>query len=281
MEEAIFSLLKAEELIRSCNKLFRQIVERNNGSVPSSSASLKRTEDIEVLLNGCRGALLAVDSLHKQKFSQVRQSDLLAVSSIDADSFEDGSYYDLCEVCKLSCSLVSSSSVAIGCDYCPCAYHVKCLEGRPAHNGKWSCSRCIETGLANTYPMPTKMRTKLVGLSILTYSAQAHEWRRAVVIALHPQLPDCLLVKWSRQDRYSGKKNWLHISSAPILTYSVDISDNDSDSSDSIESDGEAITGEVNLSEVCELCMRYGYGLMIICDGCRCTYHRKCAGHIR
>lgn len=134
---------------------------------------------------------------------------------INADSFKHGYHYDTCEVCK-------SHGDVVLCASCPCVYHARCtdIEGEVPAPGTWFCPKCRETGAAigELLTEEAKSDPSLVESWILVYSDGLHRWRKAVVLALHPERRGVVLAKWWRIDNKGGKSNWLNIADAKVLT---------------------------------------------------------------
>lgn len=148
--------------------------------------------------------------------SRARSEDMSSMKDtyvISADSFKVGFHYDTCEVCK-------SHGDVLLCASCPCSYHARCADSEEQPMDKWHCPKCKETGAAvgELLSEDDKCAPSIVDSWILVYSDSLHRWRKAVVLALHPERRGVVLAKWWRSDNKGGKSNWLNISSATILT---------------------------------------------------------------
>lgn len=131
---------------------------------------------------------------------------------VTADSYAAGAHYDTCEVCH-------EPGDVILCDGCPCIYHMHCARVTDIPEGTWFCAKCTESGACNGEVIPEERKDdpSLVESWVLIYSDSLHRWRKAVVLALHPQRSKTLLVKWWRSDNKGGKSNWVYVGNARVL----------------------------------------------------------------
>jgi hypothetical protein len=149
------------------------------------------------------------DPAFSQQISPEALKDTFIVS---ADSYPVGYHYDTCEVCH-------EHGDVILCDACPCTYHLRCTGLFETPADKWYCGKCVESGASNGEVLAEEKKNDpaVADSWVLVYSSTLHRWRKAVVLAVHPERRGILLVKWWRSDNKGGKSNWVDVAKAKVL----------------------------------------------------------------